>query len=1654
MGQTHGNEWINYSQKYYRIPVTQDGIYRIDSITLAHAGIPLTGINPKNFQLFGRGKEQYIFIKGEADGVFNANDTLEFYGQKNDGFLDSVLYPAGSTPPNPYVSLFNDTAIYYLTWNSSVNNHRMVSTNDTSFSGFTPNTFFYKEDVFAVMDSYFQGTTDVNGITDQEYLSNETIVCPSIGYGGNYVATMKTANAFGGGPPARLRTRVVTRSNDFTVNPDYDIRIQYPGGTKDKFVDGYNTFLFDTTFSPALLGATSPVTLFSINPGASQSSGDAALAFVTLRYPHTSDLEGLSDFKMYLPGHPVATKSYLSLTNLNTGGTAMRFYDLTYHRRVKVVPNGPNYQMLVGDSTNAEKFCYITSDNNINHVTSLTPVNGSGNFTNFLNQAGDSAFVIVTNAVLMSSAQSYKQYRSSIQGGANHVVLADILELYDQFAYGIRMHPLSVRGFCAFLISTYPTKPKSLFLLGKSIDPATQRFTPTSEALLPTFGYPASDVLFTSRLISPSLAPAIATGRLTAHSNADVITYLNKVTAYEQNAPANWMKQVLHFGGGMTSAEQVSFRGYLESFKRIIEADTNFGGHVSSFYKTSSAPIQLNLSDSLKQFVDNGTSIMTFFGHASGNGFDQSIDAPSNYQNVPRFPLVIGNACDAGDIHSSVPSVSESFIVCPRGAISFIAGNTLGISSELFLYTTGLYKSIAKNDYGKSIGKHVQFAIRSRELTAGFGIYAKSTVLSMALHSDPSIVIGSPRLPDYAISPPDLSFDTHSQPDSVTVKIQMHNYGKSVRDSFFVRLLRTYPDGAVDTYKKMVRAPVYLDSCKIKVPIDFSRGIGLNKFSVVLDLTNRITEMTKTNNSTGDVSLILQGTAIIPVWPYNDAIVAYDTVTLKASVASPLLPAGNYRFQIDTTDRFNSPMMKSGLLINKKGGVVCWNPSIVFTDSTVYYWRVSPDSTAPSHPFYWKESSFQYIHQVHGWSQAHFYQFKNDGYQYVKFNRALRKFTFVNDVKAIEINDAIQYFGGHDWQDINYLINANDEDDYSCALPGMTFAILNPISLDPWVIDTPCSASFVPYFSPHGNFVCVCNTILKGYDFFDTSTASLLSIQNFINGLPLGYYVIGWTNEMAHLYDTINSYSAHPGLMAAFHSLGLNQIQNASTHAPYVFVGRKGWAPGQAKELIGTSESQKIQLLDTLTTNWNNGFIASEVIGPAKSWGELHWRQTHLEKPSYDSTVIRVIGITATGTQANLGNFTPANQDVMNLSSYVNAAIYPYIKLVAYMADDTNRTPPQLKRWQVVYQPAAEMAVNPPLNFTFQSDTVQEGQTVTMTCALQNLSDIPFTDSLMINYWMLDKNQVKHNLILSNNLSYKLRKPPLNPGAFFIDTIVVNTLGYPGLNSLWMEANPVGKPHSQLEQYHFNNIIQKPFFVKTDKTNPLMDVTFDGTHILDGDIVSAKPNILIALKDENMYLALNDPADFKIYIQYPNSTVLQPVVYGPQLAFTPAVLPKNSCKLNYTPTLLADGVYTLVVQAKDRSNNSSGSLNYKINFEVINHATITDVMNYPNPFSTATHFVFTITGSEVPTMFRIQIMTITGKLVREIEREELGSLHIGRNITDYAWDGRDQFGDRLANGVYFYRVLTKIGSENIEHVDNAGIDQYFKKGFGKMYLMR
>jgi len=230
---------------------------------------------------------------------------------------------------------------------------------------------------------------------------------------------------------------------------------------------------------------------------------------------------------------------------------------------------------------------------------------------------------------------------------------------------------------------------------------------------------------------------------------------------------------------------------------------------------------------------------------------------------------------------------------------------------------------------------------------------------------------------------------------------------------------------------------------------------------------------------------------------------------------------------------------------------------------------------------------------------------------------------------------------------------------------------------------------------------------------------------------------------------------------------------------------------------------------------------------------------------------------------------------------------------------------------------------------------------------------------------------------------------------------------------------------------------------------------------MNGDIISGKPIIQVKLKDENTFLALNDTSDWQVFLKDPDGVQtklsFEPIACAgagnAMLKWCPANLPQNTFRIEFKPTLLKDGLYELWVQASDVSGNISGDNNYRVTFEIINKATITEVINYPNPFSTSTKFVFTLTGSEIPEYFKIQIMTVTGKVIREITKDELGPIRIGRNITEYAWNGKDEFGDQLANGVYLYRVLSKLNGGAIEKRETEA-DQYFTKGWGKMYLMK
>jgi hypothetical protein len=107
-------------------------------------------------------------------------------------------------------------------------------------------------------------------------------------------------------------------------------------------------------------------------------------------------------------------------------------------------------------------------------LASLTPVK-TIKFKNWSLSASQGDFIIISHKSLMdpvggrSYVQEYADYRSSLTGGNRKVVTADVAELYDQFAYGYDIHPLSIKHFLKHAYDTWNTKPKDVFLIGRGI---------------------------------------------------------------------------------------------------------------------------------------------------------------------------------------------------------------------------------------------------------------------------------------------------------------------------------------------------------------------------------------------------------------------------------------------------------------------------------------------------------------------------------------------------------------------------------------------------------------------------------------------------------------------------------------------------------------------------------------------------------------------------------------------------------------------------------------------------------------------------------------------------------------------------------------------------------------------------------------------------------------------------------------------------------------------------------------------------------------------------------------------------------------------------------------------------------------------------------
>jgi hypothetical protein len=1674
LSQPYGNEWITYSQRYYKIPIAEDGVYRITFNDLANIGIPVSSINPQYIQMYAHGEALPIYISGETDGVFNVGDYIDFIGRKNDGRKEAVLFPSATAHANSDYSLYNDTLYHFITWGNQGGNARIQVDNDLNFDPFQPVPYLWKESRLLFVNDYYQGELDAFGVSAPFYTEAEGWMSGRFGFPGgslSLTANVPTPMAYleADAPQASVQSVSAGASNANTGGAsNHHLQIKYGSANAlavNHQFSGYKLNRFTFSIPASALGTTTTSIRHEVINSLGAPSDYQAVAKIALRYAHLTDLGGQAAFNFLYQLNTSQNKTRFDLSGIS-GSNPIIYTASTNPRRVVMNANGANWRALLPNSFSEDEYaCWMVTDQSIKAIPAIKIAANNGFFTNFGQTQVDSAYLIVAHQSLLASAQAYANYRQQ----RFNTVLADVDELYDQFGFGVNKSGLALRNYCDYLLNTWSAPPQYLLLLGKSVREARegntqggrQNTTFFSRNLVPSLGYPSSDNYITAGLANTTLEPAIRTGRLSAKDAIEVDWYLQKVQAFEAQPHAEWMKNVLHFGGGANLNEQQNFASYLQQYGSIIQ-DSSFAGVTHTFLKNSSAPIQINVSQDITNLIENGTSLLTFFGHATSDGFDQSIDNPANFDWNGRYPLLLGNSCFTGDFHSpGYGSTSERFtIMNAKGTIGFIASVKLGFEPYLNIYSRKFYEHLSVLNYGNSIGDHIKRTISDIQFSLGGNpnLFMVNTCLGQSLQGDPAIVLNSWPFPDLSIQESDIYFTPENitaEIDSFSINIVVNNLARGTNQPFTLLVEHETPDGAPNgLYTRNFEGLLYKDTVVIKLPIDPQNGLGLHRFNVSIDLPEDVVEempgFEVVNNEVNGVELLISNGGIVPIYPYEYAVVGETGITLRASTGNPLAPTSTYRMEIDTTDTYNSPWLQS-TEVSQVGGIVEWTPPLNYPDSMVYFWRARDNNDTEGN---WRESSFQYIANQSGWGQSHIFQFKNNNFVQTEFNRDQRQIDFFTGTVRISNRVMGKNQGNPNANEV--VLNASIVEYGACFLtPSIHLVIFEPISFDAWGTNAEGQNPDNNFGNANAGTGCR-SRVEYHFVFRQNNPTQMQALADLLLGdiIPDGHYVVLFPIITVNYNDWDNT----PDIYTAFESLGAQQIgdPDALNDVPYSLICRKG-DPDFVFEKYGIMPTDTIINVVDIPANGKEGLLRSRRIGPSQDWESASWRTTSLDTQAGDTTLIRLFGVKPNGIETALfnGEFNPVETIMTDLGNLIDAAEYPYLRLEAKLRDFENATPAQVDRWHVSYTQVPEAAVAPNLHFVFENEQLQQGQTGLLSVAIKNISQMDM-DSLLVNYWIED---AERNVI---PIDYP-RQGPLLAGTTLVDTVTFNTEGLVGSNAIWVEVNPVDRSNGiadQPEQSFFNNLLRVPFNVSADETNPILDVTFDGIHIINGEVVSPMPEILVALKDENPFLLMDQPADtafFKLFMAKPGGEFEQ-VFFSANASdyfidFIPAMDARNQAKILFRPTLPNDGKHKLLIQASDKSGNASGIIDYRIDFEVINRATITEVLNYPNPFTTSTQFVFTLTGTQIPDEFKIQIITVSGKIVREITQAEFGPIRIGRNQSVYRWDGRDEYGDRLANGVYLYRVFARANGEEIEFRD-GGAGQFFTRGYGKMFLMR
>ena len=1667
--------WYNPEKDYYKIYLNLKGVYRITYEMLVNAGIPSGSLEGMNFELFNDGNSIAIdIVDKDVNGVFNAGDYFQFVGG-----------PASPSDQYTRMNIYNKTNVYWFSYQAdSTNLYKYIDgfprTNLTPLITNTIETIKWEKDL--LYQRFGLALNDQRDYWHWGYAEarNRAPFRDFIFWIEDSIAFHRVVEK----PDVTIKVGMHgLTSTSCSGNNGHDVTVRINSkaiGTKQW--NGQESAVFEKNFQIAsfTFGGGDTVQIFEdkqkfeINMFGNICDG-AQNDFVFINYVHFD----------YWRWNRTFANNY-SFVSPPNNFQENRYYLWRWKRdNMKIyipsrgelisnpdIRNDADESVYFVDTISVQTEYFCVADDYFLQPDSLVKNINS----DLRNTANGADYIIITHKDFLPAAQQLAQYRESNLAGftSPRVKVIEVDDIYNEFSYGL-LNPYALQAFAKHAFDNWVSPaPKYMVLFGDMSSDYRSVYATSRKNFIPSvpyhafrFGQLPSDNSIAA-VAGNGLSPDIAIGRLSCETLEEANVLVNKIINYPADNTKPWKENVILLASGLSYEDQILFR--FNNASHFLESQYLTPNGITStkvFNFPEPPDIQyLGGGPKMRQEINNGAAIVNYYGHGGGAQWDLVFtkDDINELDNPNKLPVVLSITCYTAHFDNT-ESFGELFIKIPnKGAIGF--WGSVGLT---FWQTGKTLNERLFNQVFNTKNYVIGDAILSAKAAVGGGVFDQM-LAQLSYLGDPAIEITLPKAPDFTIKSSDISISPTNplKEDTVSVNVNIRNWGIVFpNDSVTVELFANSTDST--NLIEVIKLPSFgftstaeftwvpqesglytliarVNERDVIEELDHSDNMASNSFTVFdFGQPNIVKPVNGYFTSNSDVNFVLsdigfyfdrefkykiqiknnldfttggyftESPELIPI----DGIVKWTT---------PSLPNGEYFWRAliyDVIDTNYSPTNIFSITNQDGAGYISqmqslqvfevenmdyseqYNAFVLNTDVKPPYpsqkffvdsimISLTPDSTEPS-TFVTDGTYFYYGHlptftnganskiykvgtgyngTVKGQNyglipnlEVYIYShlMSHDGFIYVctgPLDNLLQINPETGDTSRVQIPDSLLLTNANPTQIGGVYIYSDGELVYNLA----TGTSLYP---DKFVMRT---------FDPSNNWEKVGDDII-----FGGSTMRRVSSFFVVNGHTIIYENYNLT--------FMRRYSLPDGLFEEewryafpsknYYGITYDHLNN--------FVYFTAFRPGTTPYLPGFYKYAG-------TFIEANGAITSQEIGPASKWHNLEFNidQTN------SNGIYRAFLL-----GKNKGSGAWETIDTLTQQTYslidINVDDYNYLKMDFVLVDSSFGAgqPMKFNSLKVNYDYLPEISMIPK-DMTFSPDSILQGIDINLSLRVNNYGYIP-VDSLRLDFYLNEGDSV-----------YFTRYISVQPDSFTTFNEALNTSKIIFENSIRALATaPVE------EYYSYNNLIENGFYVARDSIKPTFTITFDGKEILNGDIISSKPMIVMTLEDDGP-LPLT-PELFTIVHQ----NVPLKFENNPDLLFTSTPYPNSKAEVIWTPTL-DDGRHTLEVLAKDSSGNFFDSTSNRSVFFVYSDADIRNVYNYPNPFKDNTQFTFELRGTFVPEELRIKIYTIAGRLIREVNIPP-GQMQIGFN--QYYWDGKDEDGDEIANGLYFYKVITKHEGE-------------------------